>query len=155
MNFFYKTTVFSFFVVFTICCPAQQMVQLPKDILTVCQKDDQFIGKPLKVLFNEIKPRIILVLFEEGGDERTSHFTFFFTTKEVFNKYRQQNQFPLRITIVFKEPFKWTWEGRNRSKDHYLDWTKEDEEKYGHLTITSIWVGGEYNECDYEYEKNL
>jgi hypothetical protein len=129
------------------------MVQTPEDIYLICQKDDQFIGKPLKFLFREIKPAITLVLPREGWvPEVAPLFTFFFTSMDVYKKYRQQDKFPLRLTVYLRDPFKWQWEKRKGYKDrnHYLDWTKEDEEKYGDFIITAIRVAGEYSECDYE-----
>lgn len=127
------------------------MVQTPKDIYLICQKDDQFVGKPLKFLFREIKPSIKLVLPREGWvPEVAPLFTFFFTSMYVYRKYRQQDKFPIRLTVYLKDPLKWEWEKRKGYKDrnHYLDWTKDDEEKYGNCIITAIGVAGEYNECD-------
>lgn len=131
---------------------AQQIVQTPGDIFILCAKDSQFIGKPLKYLFNEIKPPIRLVLAREGWAEEAPMFTFFFTTMEVYNRYRIANKFPLRLRVYLEKPFKWEYQKRKgyKDKDHYLDWTKDDEEKYGELIVIAIRVAGEYSECDYE-----
>jgi len=134
------------------------MVQTPKDIILLCQKDEQFIGKPLKSLLEEIKPTIRLVLAREGWiPEVAPLFTFFFTSKQVYDRYRLNGTFPLRLTVYLKEPFKWELEKRKgyKDKEHYLDWTKDDEEKYGGLTISAIRVAGDYDPCDYEQEQNL
>ncbi len=74
---------------------------------------------------------------------------------DVYKKYRREDKFPLRLTVYFKEPFKWEEEKRKgyKDKEHYLDWTKEDEEKYSNLIITAIRVAGEYDDCDYKPEK--
>ncbi len=149
-----KCVILIFLLTVSICCYAQQMVQTPKDLFIVCQKDEQFIGKPLKTLFMEIKPPIKLVLAEGGWVERAPRFTFFLTSKQVYDKYRRDDKFPIRITVFLKETFEWTWEGRNRTREHYLDWTKEDEEKYRNLTISAIRVSGEYDAC-YEHDVNL
>jgi hypothetical protein len=128
---------------------------MPKDLLLICAKDEQFIGQPLSVLFKEFKSSIKLVFPEGGHQERLAHFTFFFSSKKVFDKYQRQDKFPIHITVFLKETFKWTWEGRDRSLEHYLDWLKEDEEKYSNLTIVGIRVSGEYDPCDDEQEANL
>lgn len=150
----YQRAIFLFFLlVIGVCSYSQQMVRTPKDINIICQHDDKFIGKPLKFLFQEIKPAITLVLPREGWvPEVAPRFTFFFTSMDVYKKYRQQDKFPLRLTVYLRDPFKWEGEKRKgfKDRDHYLDWTKEDEKTYGDFIITAIAVTGEYNECDYE-----
>ena len=131
---------------------SQPMVQTPKDIHMLCQKDNLFVGKPLEFLLKEIKPVIRLVLAREGWvPEVAPLFTFFFTSMDVYKKYRQKDSFPLRLTVYLREPFKWEWEKRkgHQNRDHYLDWTKEDAVRYGHLIVSAIRVAGEYNACDY------
>ena len=123
--------------------------------LLYVKKMNSLLVKSLKFLFKEIKPPIKLVLAEGGSAERAPHFTFFFTSMSLYEKYRQQDKFPLRITVFQKETFEWNWERRSHTRQHYLDWTKEDEEKYSNLTISAIRVTGEYNSCDYEWGENL
>lgn len=65
---------------------AQQLVQSPKDLPLLCARDNQFIGKPLIVLLNEIKPPIRMVYADEGGDGRAPRFSFFFTSMKVYEK---------------------------------------------------------------------
>lgn len=154
-NHFFKIALFFSLATTQIDSSCQQLVQNPKDLLLVCAQDEHFIGKPLKVLFDEFKPAIKLVFPEGGHQERLAHFTFFFSTKKVFDKYRRQHEFPIHITVFLKETFNWTWEGRDRSLEHYLDWLKEDEEKYSNLTIVGIRVNGEYDPCDEELGTNL
>lgn len=148
-----KMISFLFLLSICWCGYSQQMVQTPKDLYLICQRDDQFIGKPLKCLFQQIKPTITLVLSREGWvPEVAPLFTFFFTSMEVYKKYRGQDKFPLRLTVYLKDPYKWEGEKRKgyKDRDHYLDWTKQDEETYGNCIITAIRVAGEYNECDYD-----
>jgi len=150
MKYLYNSALLTFFVVFSFCSRAQQMVQTPKDIIIVCQKDNEFVGKPLKALLKEIKPPIRMVFAEGGWAEQAPQFAFFFIYKQRFDNYRRQGKLPLRLQVYVKEFFQWTYEGRNRTREHYLDWTKEDEEKYGTLTITAIRIAGEYEPCDDE-----
>jgi hypothetical protein len=152
-----KSVVLAFFMAACTSGRSQQMVQTPGHLLILCQKDAQFIGRPLKDLFKEIKPPIRLVLAEGGWAEVAPRFTFFFTSIQVYKNYRRQDQFPLRLTVYLKDPFKWEWEKRRgfKNQDHYLDWMKEDEETYGNLIITAIRVTGAYNACDYEPEGSL
>ena len=153
MYYYPRTTFLVFLLVIGLSTYSQQMVQKPKDIYIICQKDNQFIGKPLKFLFNEIKPAITLVLPQEGWfPEVAPMFTFFFTSMDVYKKYRREDKFPLGLTVYLKDPFSWEWEKRKgfKDRDHYLDWTKNDEEKYGNCIVTAIRVTGEYSQCDYE-----
>ena len=129
--------------------PGGEFVAEELIIAVVPQKEDEFTGKPLKDLFKEIKPSIRLVLPEGGGDCRPTFFIFYFTTKQVYDGYRRQGKFPLSLKVYLKGKFEWSYEGRNRTRDHYMDWTSADEEKYGNLIIAAIRISGEYNPCDY------
>jgi hypothetical protein len=152
MNYHQRTIFPVFLLVVGLCSYSQQMVQTPKDIDIICQHDDKFVGKPLKYLFQEIKPAITLVLAQEGWvPEVAPRFTFFFIPMNVYKKYRQQDKFPLRLIVYLRAPFQWEVEKRKgfEDRDHYLDWTKKDEETYGNCIITAIRLAGEYNECDY------
>lgn len=153
MRYFPKPSFLLLLLFVSFCSYSQQMVQTPKDLFLICQHDMQFIGKPLKELFKEIKPQIKLVQAREGWvPEVAPLFSFFFTSIDVYKNYRQQEKVPLHLIVYIKEPFKWEYEKRKgfKDKDHYLDWTKEDEEKYGNCIIMAIRVAGEYNVCDYE-----
>lgn len=128
----------------------QQLVQTPKDLYLLCQHDDRFVGKPLKYLFSELKPRVTFVFAREGWKPEVAPlFAFFFTSRVVYDQYRRANQFPLQLKVYVSEPFKWDQEKR-AAKDgmHRLDWTKEDEERYGDLVVTAINVTGMYKEGD-------
>ena len=153
MNYFQRNLVLVFLLMVSLCSYSQQMVQKPKDLYNICVRDDLFVGKPLKVLFQQIKPTRTLVLPREGWvPEVAPRFTFFFTSMAVYKKYRRQDSFPLRFTVYLRDPFEWEWEKRKgfKDQDHHLDWTKEDEEAYGDCIITAISVAGDYDECDYE-----
>ena len=84
-------------------------------------------------------------------------YLFFHFDGYIYTKYRQEDRFPLRLTVYLRDPFKWDGEKRKgyKDRDRYLDWTKEDEEKYGDLIVTTIKVAGEYNENDYENSKGI
>ena len=150
MKYLYKPAALILFIVSSLCSRAQQMVQTPKDVIIICQKDNEFIGKPLKNLFKEIKPPIKMVFAEGGWAEQAPQFYFFFISKQGFDNYRQQGKLPLRLQVYVKEFFQWTYIGRTKNQERYLGWTTADEEKYGALTITAIRVAGEYEPCDDE-----
>src|SRR4051812_22970968 len=109
-----KHLLFSLFITISFCCAAQQIVQTPKDIFVVCQRENEFIGKPLKDLFKEIKPQIKLVLASGGWAEEAPRFAFIFTSIDVYKKYRQEDKFPISLIVIPKETFDWDWEERHR-----------------------------------------
>jgi hypothetical protein len=150
MNYFKKSIPFFFLIVIRFPSYGQQMVQTPMDAFLVCQRDDEFIGKPLTTLLKEIKPPIKMVYAREGSTEQAPMFSFFFTSRQGFDKQRRKGKLPLRITVYLKEAFKW----KEWVKDHYWDWLKEDEGKYGNLTIAAIRVAGVYEHCDNELNAN-
>jgi len=72
---------------------------------------------------------------------RPGFINFYFAPKSEYDKARAQDKFPLTIKVYIKENFEWNRKGK--TKDNWLNWTKEDKEKYGKLIIADIKV---YNE---------
>jgi len=120
---------------------AQKMVQKTSDARKLEINKNQFIGKPLSILLKEIGPRIETALGSPGTNERPGFFNFYFATKAEYDKYRTQDKFPLTIKVYIKESFEWDKKGK--TKEDWLNWTNEDEEKYGDLIVADIKV---YNE---------
>jgi hypothetical protein len=98
------------------------MVQKTSDAQNLERNKNQFIGKPLKELLKEIKPKIETALGSPGTNERPGFFNFYFAPKEEYDKYRAQDTFPLTIKVYIKESFEWDRKGK--TKDDWLNWTK-------------------------------
>lgn len=122
-------------------CQAQKMVQKTSDAKKLEINKNQFIGKPLSILLKEIAPKIETALGSPGTNERAGYFNFYFASKAEYDKYRAKEKFPLTIKVYIKDSFEWN--RRGKTKDSWLNWTKEDEEKYGSLIIADLKV---YNE---------
>jgi hypothetical protein len=142
-----------FFIVTTTSCQSQQLVQKPMDIYILCQREDEFIGKTLRALLDELKPTIKIVFAEGGWAEKAPQFFFFFMSKQGFDSCRKQGNLPLRLNVYVKDFFQWTYE--NRRHGNYLLWTKKDEENYGNLIITALRVTGDCDPCETESNVNL
>lgn len=138
-----KTILFSFLLIIALSCKAQKLVEKIGDSKKLEINKDRFIGLPLKNLLKEIGPKIELALGSPGSAERASFFNFYFASKKQYDKYRTQNKFPLTIRVYVKSTFRWDKKGK--SIDDWLNWTKEDTEKYGDLIITDIKVYNEEN----------
>ena len=147
-NKYIRVLIVFFLITAMIFCHAQQMVQTPKDIFNLCQKDKEFIGKPLRVLLKEIKPPIKMVFAEGGWAEQAPKFFFFFMSKQDYDSCGRQGNLPLRLVVYVSEFFQWSYVSRGKEKS--LVWTNEDEEKYGNLLITAIRVSGDCNPCETE-----
>lgn len=122
------------FLFITISCKAQQMVQTPDDVYKLKENEQQFINKPLKNVLKEIKPEIKMAF---GIVDYPSFFAFkFFTPTEINRRVigRKHNS----IYIYVEEPIDWNFDKRVKGKEY--QWTKEDLEKYGNLTVTRIKV---------------
>lgn len=138
MKFLTKIVIPIFFTAITVSCYSQQMVQSQQDAKKLEINKEQFIGKPLKDLLKEIKPKIKTALGAPGSSELPSFFNFYFTAKKDYDKYRAKNKFPLTIKVYVKGTFE--WDKRGKTKDNWLDWTKQDEERYGDLIIADVKV---------------
>lgn len=95
-----------------------------------------FIDKPLKNLLKEIKPELKMVRTEI---EQHSYFSFYFIShKEALRL--PMDSIPLGFYVYIKEPF--DWDADKRAKETQYEWTKDDLEEYGNLTVGRIKIRG-------------
>jgi len=130
------TIIAAIILLMNTSCKAQQMVQTPSDVYKLKANEQRFINKPLKDLLKEIKPQIKNVL---GTVDYPSYFSFRFLSREELNK-RPIDGTTIGLFIYVKEPLDWNFDQRPKGKEY--QWTKEDVEKYGNLTVTRIKVAG-------------
>jgi len=125
----------------SLFCRAQQLVQTTNDVYKLVENKQEFIGKPLSNLLAQIKPPIKRVAAMAGG-EAPSCFLFWFLSDSEFHARGKVTEKPsIRIYVQVTES-NFDWDPLKRPKGHRLDWTKEDEEKYGNLTVVDIRVTG-------------
>jgi hypothetical protein len=136
------------FVVRSFYSEAQQLVQSPNDLLILCQKDNQFIGKPLTSLLMEIKPSIKIVFAQGGWAEQAPAFFFYFMSRTQFDSCRSKGTLPLRLVVYVKEYFQWSYQERRKTRKDFISWTKEDTETYGNLTVLAIRISGQCDPCN-------
>ncbi|WP_223256134.1 hypothetical protein [Flavobacterium laiguense] len=118
-------------------CKAQQMVQTTKDVYLLKINEQQFINKPLKDLLKEIKPEIKTA---DATNDNPYYFSFKFRTLEQRKQSKGSQEDSVSLFVYVKTPTDWKYEERPKGKE--LQWTKEDEEKYGNLTVIRIKVIG-------------
>jgi hypothetical protein len=112
------------------------MVQTPSDAYKLKTNEQQFINRPLKDLLKEIKPEIKLVT---GNVDYPSFFSFRFISREELRK-KTESENTLGLYVYVKETLDWDFDKRPQGKE--FEWSKEDLEKYGNLTVTRIKVIG-------------
>ena len=122
------------FLLINSSCKAQQMVQTTKDMKLLKVNEQQFLNKPLKKLLKEVKPEIKTAF---GTVDTPSYFTFkFFSPQEINTKVIGRKH--ISFYVYVKEPIDWIFDKRPKGKEY--QWTKEDVEKYGNLTVIRIKV---------------
>lgn len=125
------------FLFLTVSCNAQQMVLTTKDAFKLKENQQQFINKPLKYLLKEIKPEIKSAY--GANEEGHSFFGFRFRTLEQRKKNEGSKEDRVSLYVYVKEaPIDWDFDKRPKGKEY--EWTKEDIEKYGNLTVIRIKV---------------
>lgn len=118
-------------------CKAQQMVQTTKDVYKLKANEQQFVNKPLRNLLKEIKPEIKNA--DGNNEEGHSFFGFRFRTLEQRIKNEGNKEDRVSLYVYVKEmPIDWDFDKRPKGKEY--QWTKEDIEKYGNLTVIRIKV---------------
>ena len=126
------------FLLLSYGCKAQQMVQTPNESYKLKENEQQFLNKPLKNLLKEIKPKIKFVL---GTVDYPSYFSFRFITREELSRKSIDDKI-LGLYVYVKEPLDWDFDKRPKGEEY--QWTKEDVEKYGNLTVIRIKVIGKH-----------
>ena len=127
----------------TVSCHLQQLVQTSNDAKKIKENEKLFIGKPLKNLLKEIKPEIKMAYGDPSINiqSKVGYFRFKFVDFKQNNSLKANGKMPVSIIVYVKENFDWDFQKRPKGKE--LQWTKEDEKKYGDLTIVAFRVYGE------------
>ncbi len=133
----------SIFLSTNIGCYAQYLVQIPNDAHKIKTNEKLFIGKPLHVLLKEIKPAIKMAYGDPSINiqSKVGYFRFNFINQKRHDSLDLIKKIPTSIKVYVKENFDWDYKTRPKGKE--FDWTKEDEKKYGGLTIIACSVYGE------------
>lgn len=118
-------------------CKAQQIVQTPKDIYKLKEKEQQFLNEPLKNLLKEIKPEIKMAY---GSLDNPCYFSFRFISAEEIKRVSANSDI-LGLYVYVKEVVD-EWGLSKRPKEIEFIWRKEDLKKYANFTIIRIKVRG-------------
>ena len=133
----------SVLLLFATSCFSKKMVKSIGDAKKLEINQRKFIGKPLILLLNEIRPNIRLVY---GNPENNSYHAgatavfLTFVTRKEFGKQYVNGKKPAVIRIDFEVETK-----NNRKpfpKGGIANWTKKESEEYGDMIIRRIRVTG-------------
>ena len=139
MKILFKTFLFLFVSLTAFSCKAQ-LVQTVMDAKKLEINKDKFIGKPLSSLLKQIKPQIKSVLVIPGSSEQLSTICFYFLPHSDIHKFKEETgKNPVEIWIRLKE-YDFKWDPSTRPQDQRYDWTKEDEEEFGKMTVADVKV---------------
>ncbi len=132
-----------FFLTLTSCHTIKLVEKIP-DAKKLETYKDKFLGKLLKELLSQIKPKIKFVY---GNPENTSghstggtYFVFYFVDKEEGKKRISAKDTPTRIFLQFQLEAK-----NNRRplpKDGLKEWKNKETKEYGDMLILNIRVSG-------------
>jgi len=111
------------------------MVQTPNDAYKLKANQQQFINKPLKEVLKEIQPEIKTAF--GNNEEGHSFFSFFFLSPEESHR-KVIGRKHVSLYVYVKPPIDWNFDTRPKGKEY--EWTNEDVERYGNLTVTRIKV---------------
>jgi len=121
---------------------AQKLVSNLNELNKLKQHERKFIKKPLSYLLGEIQPTIIKVIGSPSSqNDSFSRFIMYFISDEEKNKLQAKGIEPIHLFIVINEDFKWNV--KERYKNNKMNWSIEDLEKYGQLTVASVDIIGE------------
>lgn len=139
MKIVFKTFI-AFLMLFTSVCCKAQLVQTVDDVKKIETNKQQFIKKPLEKLLKEIKPEIKIAYGHPSTYESLGYLRLFFVDTATYNQYASKNKTPVGLVIRLGGNF--DWNPATKPKNKKFSWTKEDEKKYGKLTVVDIRVTG-------------
>lgn len=118
-----------------------QLMRNLSDVQKLKEQEAKFIGKPLKKLIKEIGPEIRMASAQSNRpDNHASYIIFKFVDSKEYLK-KEKGKSYTSIIVFIKENF--DWNSSKNSKSLNYTWTKEDEKKYGSLTVVGIRVFGD------------
>lgn len=130
------------FMLINSSCHAQYLMRSQQEAYKIQENNERFINKPLDSLLAVIKPQIKLARAEMTSNSPASGyivFTFTSFSDSELKRRVDKNYSPVKIVVYLKEPFEWESKVGSNA-DERLAWTKQDEKKYGHLTVIIIRV---------------
>jgi len=133
---------FAFFYTAPSSCCGQKMIQKTGDAKKLELNKEQFIGKPLKILLEQIEPKIKFVY---GNPENTwagatggTYLKFHFVDRDEYGRKLKKNEKSIGMVINFQlEPNNTR---KPLPKNGLKEWTKEDTKEYGDMIITKVRV---------------
>lgn len=140
---YYKNILTILLLVITTSCYSQHLVKTVSDAPKIKANEKTFIGQPLKDLLKEIKPQIKMAYGDPSTNinSQVGYFRFTFVDQKQKNNLKLKGKTPVTIIVYVKEYFDWDF--KTRPKGNEYTWTKEDEKKYGNLTVVGFRVYGE------------
>ena len=92
-------------------------------------------------LLGEIQPSIKKVIGSPSSQNGSNSVVImYFVSDEEKNKLQAKNIEPIHLFIEINEDFKWNVKERYNIK---RNWSIDDLEKYGHLSVASVDIIGE------------
>ena len=121
-------------------CIAPKMAQTLNDVKKLEINEQQFIGKPLKVLLKQIKPKIRMALgnLDEISTTQSPFLLFHFYDKEDFIRRYSKKENPLSIRVVLQKLPGKSYPALPSS----TIWAIEQVKAYGEMTVLRISVSG-------------
>ncbi|MDQ6608950.1 MAG: hypothetical protein M3Y85_03925 [Bacteroidota bacterium] len=128
------------FAFMSISCCSQPIMRSLNDISKIKANQQNYTGKPLANLLQDIEPSILRVTVTSRKDStgNPGYFYFRFLNNKVEDSISKAGGFPMGLVVYIKEPF--TWDYKSRPADKKFSWTPEDVKHYGHLTIERLRV---------------
>ncbi|MEO6070193.1 MAG: hypothetical protein ABIN57_03775 [Chitinophagaceae bacterium] len=135
------------FILFFLClllsitsCYAQKIVQRTSDAKKLEIHKEQFIGKPLRVLLDQISPEIKSALGdpEATSAQRLNHIAFYFVDKKEFYRRDKKGEHPIIINVTLKRPNGKQYPALSSTET----WNDEKTKTYGDMIIMRIHVSG-------------
>ena len=141
-------SLFKFFSILLLAinssCHTQQMVKKTSDAKKLEINQDKFVGKPLKLLLDQIAPEIKFVY---GNPDNTwagavggTYLRFHFFSRDEYGEKLNKNEKPLGIVVSFRlDPNN---KHKPLPKGGLTKWTKEQTKEYGDMIIMKVQVTG-------------
>ena len=127
-------------VIFTNVLNAQKLVSNLNELHKIKENETMFINKPLSNLLGEIQPGIKKVIGSPKSQNGIAYniLIMYFIGEKEKNKLEFIGKPVLKLMIYVKEDFKWNVLERN--SQNKIEWSEDDLNKYGNLTVIKISV---------------
>lgn len=122
------------------CFAQKKIMQTVQDAPKLVEHKLMFIKQPLKILLDQINPKIVTVFGDPNGGTTGTYLLFYFVNRQQYNEMNKKSEKPIGISVDFypeDHP-----QRKPVPQGGITDWGPDYVKAYGDMKIARIRIVG-------------